>query len=279
MGRSLWLDEAWVANSVQAPSLSGMFFHTVWLQINPPLFLLLVRGAVRAVGVSNTSLRLVPLALGMLAAVCMLLLARRVLSPAFAVLACALVALHPTAIEFSHSLKQYAGELAGTTVLLLATILYLQRPDRRRFLGLLAAVALTLPLAYPMVFLIPGILLAVYFTGTSGRTALLACTAGGIFLVLYGVFIRPNSSPALREFFKTAADSGFSTGLAAAALFCALAGVRLAISLRRAKPGWREWTSLSACFRVFCSPPAALWDGIPIVIGHACLFCRALFCS
>src|SRR5271165_6807821 len=84
MGRSLWLDEAWVANSVQAPSLSAMFFHTDWLQVNPPLFLLLVRGVVRFAGLSNTSLRLVPLALALLAAVTMLLLARRVLAPSFA---------------------------------------------------------------------------------------------------------------------------------------------------------------------------------------------------
>jgi hypothetical protein len=261
IGRSLWLDEAWVANSVQAPSLSGVFFHTAWLQVNPPLFLLLVRAAVRALGVSNTTLRLAPLALAMLAVVCMLLLARRVLSPAFAALACALLALHPTAIEFSHSLKQYSGELAATSVVLLAAILYLQQPDRKRFLWLLAAAALTMPLAYPAVFLLPGVLLAVYFTSTKRlprdegvprgpggpphlRAALLAYTTGGIFLVLYGVFIRPNSSAALREFFKTVADSGFSTGLAAAALFCVLAGVRLAISLRCARPGWREWTQI-----------------------------------
>jgi hypothetical protein len=244
MGRSLWLDEAWVANSVQAPSLSRMFFHTAWLQVNPPLFLLLVRWVVRVLGVSNTSLRFAPLALAMLAAVCMLLLARRVLSPAFAALACALLALHPTAIEFSHSLKQYSGELAATTVVLLATIFYLQQPDRPRFLVLLAAASLALPLAYPAVFLLPGILLAVYFTSAKGRAMVLTCTTGGIFLVLYGVFIRPNSSAALREFFKTVADSGFSTGLAAAALFCVLAGVRLAISLRRTPPGWREWTQI-----------------------------------
>lgn len=244
IGKSLWLDEVWVANSIQAPSLSAMFFHTDWLQINPPVFLLLVRWVVRFVGLSNTSLRLVPLALALLAAIAMLLLARRVLSPPFAVLACALLALHPTTIEFSHSLKQYSAELAATTLLLLTTILYLQRPDRRRFAGLLAASILTLPLAYPTVFVLPGIFLAVYFTGTKARAALFASATGGIFLLLYVVFIRPNSSAALREFFKTVADSGFSTGLAAAALFCVLAGVRLAISLRRNQPGWREWTQI-----------------------------------
>ncbi|MGP0073662.1 MAG: hypothetical protein ACLPWF_17235, partial [Bryobacteraceae bacterium] len=39
IGRSLWLDEAWVANSVKAPTLSGMFVYPGWLQSNPPLFL------------------------------------------------------------------------------------------------------------------------------------------------------------------------------------------------------------------------------------------------
>src|SRR5579883_1739266 len=60
MGRSLWLDEAWVANSVQEPSLGGMFHYSGWLQVNPPLFLLLVRGAVDIAGASNAAFRLVP---------------------------------------------------------------------------------------------------------------------------------------------------------------------------------------------------------------------------
>jgi hypothetical protein len=244
MGRSLWLDEAWVANSVQAPSLSGMFFHTAWLQVNPPLFLLLVRTTVHAAGLSNTSLRVVPLALGMLGAAGMLLAARRVLSPAFAALACAVLALHPTAVEYSHSLKQYSGEMAGAAVLLLATILYLQQPGRPRFLWLLAATILTLPLAYPMVFLLPGIVLAMYCTSGRTRSLLLAGAAGGMALLLYALFIRPNFSPALHEFFKTVADAGFSAGLVAAGLFCVFAGVRLVRALRRSQPGWREWTQI-----------------------------------
>lgn len=244
MARSLWLDEAWVANSVQAPSLAAMFFHTDWLQVNPPLFLLLVRNTVCVVGLSNASLRGVPLAMGMLAAISMLLAARRVLSPAFAALACALLALHPAAIEYSHTLKQYSGELAASAVLLLATILYLQQPGRARFAGLVAATLLTLPLAYPMVFLLPGVALAVFFTSGRARFLVLDGVAGGMALLLYVVFIRPNFSPALHEFFKTVADSGFSAGLAAAGLFCIFAAVRIILALRKTNPGWREWTQL-----------------------------------
>lgn len=244
MGRSLWLDEAWVANSVQAPSLAAMFFHTDWLQVNPPLFLLLVRNTVRIAGLSNVSLRGVPLAMGILGAIGMLLAARRVLSPAFAALACALLALHPTSIEYSHTLKQYSAELAGSAVLLLATILYLQQPGRARFAGLVAASALILPLAYPLVFLLPGVALAVYFTSGRARFLVLDGVAGAMGQLLYFVFIRPNFSPALHEFFKTVADSGFSAGLAAAGLFCTFAAVRLILKLRKTNPGWREWTQI-----------------------------------
>src|SRR3984957_20717486 len=111
MGRSLGLDDGGGENSGGAPPVSSMFFHTLWVQVNPPLFLLLVRGAVDLAGLSNTSLRSVPLVLGILGAAGMLLSARRVISPALAALACALLALHPTAIEYSHTLKQYSGEL------------------------------------------------------------------------------------------------------------------------------------------------------------------------
>ena len=245
MARSLWLDEAWVANSVQAPSLAAMFFHTDWLQVNPPLFLLLVRNTVCVVGLSNASLRGVPLAMGMLAAISMLLAARRVLSPAFAALACALLALHPAAIEYSHTLKQYSGELAASAVLLLATILYLQQPGRARFAGLVAATP-----SDPAAGLPDGLSAAgrriggVLHQWANEVPAFLGRLAGGMALLLYVVFIRPNFSPALHEFFKTVADSGFSAGLAAAGLFCIFAAVRIILALRKTNPGWREWTQL-----------------------------------
>ena len=60
IARSLWLDEAWVANSVHAPTLREMFYYPGWLQTSPPLFLLLERGAVRIFGLSNPALRAVP---------------------------------------------------------------------------------------------------------------------------------------------------------------------------------------------------------------------------
>src|SRR5579863_949213 len=98
--RSLWMDEAWVANSVLAPSLSGMFYYPDWLQSTPPLFLLLTRAAVGLFGVSNSVFRVLPLALALIAIAAMVTVSRRLLSPPFAALACALLVFNPTTIEY-----------------------------------------------------------------------------------------------------------------------------------------------------------------------------------
>ncbi len=59
IGRSLWLDEAWVANSIHAPSLREMFYYPDWLQTNPPSFLLLSLRA--AINLVRTFQRIVPI--------------------------------------------------------------------------------------------------------------------------------------------------------------------------------------------------------------------------
>src|SRR5580658_5191753 len=154
--RSLWTDEAWVANSVLAPSLSGMFYYPDWLQSTPPLFLLLTRASVGLFGVSNTAFRLVPLVLALVAVAGMIAASSRLLSPPFAALACALLAFNPTTIEYSRTCKQYSGEVAASVAILLCTVLYLQQPTTRRFWWLTGAFVLMLPLAWSTAFLLPG---------------------------------------------------------------------------------------------------------------------------
>src|SRR5580692_5828591 len=80
IGRSLWLDEAWVANSIAAPSLHDTFYYPQWLQTSPPLFLLAARGAVHLLGLSNVSLRIVPLIFALLAVAGFLVVVTRIFS-------------------------------------------------------------------------------------------------------------------------------------------------------------------------------------------------------
>jgi len=209
LGRSLWIDEAWLANSVTTESLTGMFQYEAWLQTSPPLFLLMVRTAVQLFGLSAPVVRLVPELLGLLSMAGMFLLARRVLSPRFSRLAWAIVALSPVAIEYAKTMKPFSAELAVAIALLLLCFDYLRDPTGRRFLVLLAAVAVAPFLAYSAVFLVPGIILVVTARRVEPATSasllrggLIALTACVVLAVAYLFFISPNAAPALSAFWR-----------------------------------------------------------------------------
>src|SRR5262245_35858381 len=107
--RSLWLDEAWVANSIREPTLARMFHYPDWLQTSPPAFLLLARGVVAAFGLSNLTLRMIPLAMGAIAVGLLAATVTRLSTPALGLLAGTWLAIHPVAVEYSRSFKQYSG--------------------------------------------------------------------------------------------------------------------------------------------------------------------------
>jgi hypothetical protein len=211
--RSLWLDEAWVANSVLAKSLAGMFYYESWLQSSPPLFLLLVRFVVATFGLSNTVLRSVPLLMGILAAVSMLFLAMKVLSRQYALLAWTLFVLSPVAIDYSRILKQYSSELAASASILLACTLYMRSATNRRFWILVVTIAAALLCGYAIAFLLPGVVFAMLMSpvrGTSvagpgfsgsgriGRIVILTALASGVVLGEYVLLVKPNSPEVLR---------------------------------------------------------------------------------
>jgi len=214
--RSLWLDEAWVANSVTAGSWADMFWYHPWLQTSPPLFLVLERMTVGAFGLTAFAFRLVPFLFGLIAVACMFILARRLLTLRFAAAAWALVVFSHVAIYYSRSAKQYSLEQAASTAVILMCILYLERPAASRFYALLAVIAAGLPMAYPVAFLLPGVTLLVVLatwlpSSASGsrtmrwiglaRASLLAVVAGGMLVGIYLLFVRPNTSPSLYSHF------------------------------------------------------------------------------
>ena len=212
MGRSLWLDEAWVANSVLASSLKGMFYYDAWLQSSPPLFLLLVRGVVSHLKPTNTALRLIPLLMGILAILSMLALARRLLLRQFALLAWTLFVLSPVAVDYSKELKQYSAELAVSTTILLVCALYIESATVRRFWLLVGAFVIGLSIGYATVFILPGVILLICVTPIRPRTSsagkslmagrllralCLATAVGTMLLGEYVLLIKPNSPAAL----------------------------------------------------------------------------------
>jgi hypothetical protein len=258
MGRSLWLDEAWVANSLQEHSLAGMFYYPGSLQTSPPLFLLLARAAVRLAGASNFAFRLVPLLLAMVAAAGTLAVSARVLRMPFALLATALVVFDPTAIEYSRTLKPYSGELAASAFLLLATVCYLQSPDGRRFGWLLITAAVAMPLAYSAVFLMPGIVIAVAATRPLARAATLAAVSSGILLAMYLLTIRPNLGPELHAFWAFDADHERNAGLLAALLFSIAVAIHAAVAIARGPAAYHEQGAPRDWTYILCAAPCLL---------------------
>jgi len=211
IGRSLWLDEAWVANSVHQPTLGGMFYYPEWLQTSPPLFLLLARGATNLFEFSTIYLRLIPLLFALLAAVAMLAVARRVVAAPLGLMAATLLVFHPLPVEYFRSFKQYGAEMAATAVLLLFIGAYLKALGRREFIWLVGATCLLLPLSYPLAFLLPGIVIALWKFSPK-RAMVYAATAAVIVGVLYAVFVRPNVAPVLWTYWGNGADPQYGGG-------------------------------------------------------------------
>ena len=238
-----------------------MFYYPGWLQSTPPLFLLLTRAAVRLFGVSNIAFRLVPLGFALLAVAAMVVLTRRLLSPPFAALACALLVFHPTAIEYSRTCKQYSAELAVSAAILLLTVLYLENPVRRRSWWLVGAFVVALPVAWSAVFLLPGVAIVVWARGGTRRAISLVLVTGGVLAVLYVVFIRPNLSSQLRAFWIATAQRP-SPGLIAAGVFCISAAVRVILTIRK-HPDSRSWIQVAALLPCFLLAAADLLHWYP----------------
>ncbi len=254
LGRSLWLDEAWVANSVMAPSLKGMFYYDSWLQSSPPLFLLLVRAVVSHFGPSNTAFRAIPLLMSMVAVLSLLLFAARTLSRQYALLAWTLILLSPVAVDYSKELKQYSCELAVSCTLLLVAALYIENATVRRFWLLVGTVAIGLMLGYATAFVLPGLILVLCLTpiphGSSfqraasvpkrlARAAILAGGACAVLLAEYSLLIRHNS-PARIVASLTKRDIHFhSAGLVSSDCYRLLREFPLNHALRK------EWLLLS----------------------------------
>ena len=226
LGRSLWLDEAWVANSVLAPGLAEMLRYEAWLQTSPPLFLLLVRGAVAVAGETNPAFRLVPTLFSLAALALFAALAWRWLRPPAALAALVLFALSPRVAFAGASLKPYASDAFCSLALLGAGAAYLAKPSGRRLAAALLAAAILAPLSFSVPLFLPALLVAALVRPTRGPRApalhaLAIVATGGIAAAsLHVLCVLPNREASLLEYFR----SGFFPGGGPAALLVWIGG-------------------------------------------------------
>jgi hypothetical protein len=191
---------------VRSPGLREMFFYPEWLQTTPPLFLILERATVSAFGTGNTAWRIMPLALAGLAAVAMWRASRRILPWPFAAAACALLVSNAGFVEYSHTLKQYSGEVAVSAGLIWTAGVFFERRSAGSFVALLAVLACALPLAYSTAFFLPGLLAALGIGQEARRAVLLAVCCTLELAALYFFMVLPNYSPELLAFWSAQAN-------------------------------------------------------------------------
>lgn len=197
--RSLYIDEAMVVLSVASRSFAGLVQPLDYDQMAPVPFLWALRLATAIAGVSEQSLRFVPLLGGGALLVVMAVLARRLLQRDAALWVAVMAVLSPTLIYYSNEAKPYIFDaLVAAVLLLLALDALEQRPGAWRRLVLGGAVGAWISAASCVV--LAGVALALFPPAEPRRPAgwqryLAACAVwGASFLAAYLLIYRRAST-------------------------------------------------------------------------------------
>ncbi len=188
--RSLWLDEAWVANSLRAGTWSEMWWGGEWLQTSPPAWLALGRLWLGIGGLSTETLRSFSLLFAVVAAGGVYRAAVGTGARSMAPLVAAALVFPTVASEYFFSFKQYGAEAAAVSLVLWTAA-------EGSTIALTAATAVLLTLAYPLAFLLPGLALLVWHREGLRKAAVFAGVCGAVLTGLYVGFIHPNVEPNL----------------------------------------------------------------------------------
>lgn len=205
MNYPLWWDEAFVAVNLLRRGYLDLLRPLDYGQVCPILFLWAELTAVKLFGVSEWSLRLVPLACAVASVFLFRVAAGLVLRGVPLLLAVAVFAVSFHPIRHAADVKPYAGDLLAALVLLTLALAWWRSPRRAVWLWALAAAApVALAGSHPAVFVAGGVGLglapAVVRSGSRGvqlaYSAFVLATAA-TFLGLFVVFTGAQASATL----------------------------------------------------------------------------------
>jgi hypothetical protein len=212
--RSLWLDEAWVANSAYATSIEDVFWGGNWLQTTPPLYMIILRFLTNAIGDNLDLLRLIPYFFGILTLFLFIYLSRRFLNPSFALFACSLFFFSPRLVFYTIQLKQYISDVFVTLVLMILFNEYIANPNKKNFYFIAAITCVLIFLSYQAIVFTPLLIIYTIFEKNAenenhyvvnikyGRLCCSLILILATCIVSYYYFIAPNSSTDLFFFWK-----------------------------------------------------------------------------
>lgn len=298
MGFDLWLDEAWVANSVAAPSISQMIYFDKWVQTTPPFLLIILRTAT-VFGENELTLRLVPWIAGLLSILVMARVLGRIFSFPLVVIGTTFFAANYYALKYSQQAKQYSTDLLLSCLFLIVSWTILESGlNRKGYWAICLLGIIGIFISFTIVFWLPiGILVVMLSSchlsdsdhgtnmsdGNFRRVILLLILYCSSAVLLYFPFIKPNLDPNLLRqwqssylasdgilrssflFLKNVANlllpgGGWFTLVSSAALLLGLAGaLRIVVGLGRAERRAAHF------FLVSCAP---------ILIAIIVSFCR-----
>ena len=223
--RSLWLDEAMLANNIVGRSFVALLGPLGENQSAPWLFLFGERAAAMVLGPNELALRLLPLIAGILLPWVVWRTATRLVDHETGIIAASIAALSPLLLYYSTEVKPYGTDALVSAALALATLRVLENAeDRRRWLVLVCAGAVGLVAAFPAAFVLPacwGALLAsgdVRRSPRARRMLLLAALIWAATLALPYLFVirRATSDSFLTTYFSNRFLVPWGPGAAAA---------------------------------------------------------------
>jgi MprA protease rhombosortase-interaction domain-containing protein len=210
--RSLWFDEAMVAQNIAHRSYRGLTHPLALHQGAPVGWLWAQRTSILAFGENEYAWRLFPLLCGIGVLLATWAVARRLLPKPFVFVPVALAAVNTALIDYSNEAKQYETDAFAAVGLLALTLPLLDRVTPRRLAVWTAAGAVAVWFSHPAVFFAGAYTLAVVVAALlrrNVRDAVLGAAAGAAvaasFAVGYLLIVRhTNDDPVLFQYWRNA---------------------------------------------------------------------------
>jgi len=154
--RSLWLDEAMLANNIVGRTFVTLLGPLGENQSAPWLFLFGERAIAMVFGPNELALRLLPLIAGILLPWVLWLTASKLADRETGIIAASIAALSPLLLYYSNEVKPYGTDALVSATLIFVTLRVLENAaDMRRWFILVFAGAVGLVAAFPAAFMLP----------------------------------------------------------------------------------------------------------------------------
>ncbi len=162
--RALWFDEAMLSSNIVQRSVGNLAHPLDMNQAAPIGYLLLSKAAVILFGSNDAALRIIPLISSLAGLVLFYFVARRFLSPAFALLAFTFFALSSHLIYFASEAKQYGNDVTMCLLVLWLAIRLSEDPRyRNRWILFSIITSLCIFSAHPAIFVAIGCLMGLFW--------------------------------------------------------------------------------------------------------------------